>query len=213
MADKYRTLTFVVADGAIGQMMEPAELPPMRELPAKRPSWALTGAKDRERNLVNSLYMGAESLEKLNFTLQDKLDLIQENEVRYEEQFVEDADLIVVGFGTAARVAQTAVNRMRADGLNVGLFRPITLWPFPEKRLTELARNAKALMVVEMNAGQMLQDVRMVADPMKPIHFLGRLGGTIPFPDDVEAEARDFYNQIQGSVEPVMEVPNGHFTS
>jgi 2-oxoglutarate ferredoxin oxidoreductase subunit alpha len=196
LADKYRTLVFVVADGAIGQMMEPAELPPMRELPEKRPSWALTGAKNRERNLVNSLYMGVEGLEKLNQVLQTKLAQIQHEEVRYETQFVEDAEVVLVAFGTAARVAQTAVQRLRQSGLPVGLFRPITLWPFPEKELAEVAQNSKALLVVEMNAGQMLHDVRMVAGIHKPVKFLGRMGGRIPLPEEVEQETKALLEQL-----------------
>lgn len=196
LADKYRTLVFVVADGAIGQMMEPAELPPMRELPAKRPSWSLTGAKDRERNLVNSLYMGVDNLELLNQKLQTKLGQIQQEEVRYETQFVEDADVVLVAFGTAARVAQTAVQRLRRQGLSVGLFRPITLWPFPEKELAKVAQNSKALFVVEMNAGQMVNDVRMVAGIHKPVKFLGRMGGRIPLPEEVERETVALLEQL-----------------
>lgn len=196
LADKYRTLVFVVADGAIGQMMEPAELPPMRDLPEKRPSWALTGAKNRERNLVNSLYMGVEGLEQLNLVLQTKLNVIQREEVRYETQFVEDAEVVLVAFGTAARVAQTAVQQLRRRGLPVGLFRPITLWPFPEKELAEVAQNSKALLVVEMNAGQMLNDVRMVAGIHKPIKFLGRMGGRIPLPEEVVQETQALLEQL-----------------
>ncbi|MCB8924947.1 MAG: 3-methyl-2-oxobutanoate dehydrogenase subunit VorB [Ardenticatenaceae bacterium] len=196
LADKYRTLVFVVADGAIGQMMEPAELPPMRDLPVERPSWALTGAKNRERNLVNSLYMGADNLELLNQTLQTKLNLIQQQEVRYETQFVEDAEVVLVAFGTAARVVQTAVKRLRDRGLPVGLFRPITLWPFPEKELADVAQKAKALFVVEMNAGQMLHDVRMVAGIHKPVKFLGRMGGRIPLPEEVERETEALLEQL-----------------
>jgi 2-oxoglutarate ferredoxin oxidoreductase subunit alpha len=196
LADKYRTLVFVVADGAIGQMMEPAELPPMRELPVERPSWALTGAKNRERNLVNSLYMGVEGLEALNQKLQAKLNQIQRDEVRYETQFVEDAEVVLVAFGTAARVAQTAVQRLRRRGLPVGLFRPITLWPFPEKELAEVAAKSQGLFVVEMNAGQMLHDVRMVAGIHKPVKFLGRMGGRIPLPEEVEQEAEALLEQL-----------------
>ncbi len=196
LADKYRTLVFVVADGAIGQMMEPAELPPMREIPAERPSWALTGAKNRERNLINSLYMGAENLEQLNQKLQLKLNLIQKTEVRYETQFIEDAEVVLIAFGTAARVAQTAVQRLRRRGIPVGLFRPITLWPFPEKALAEVAQKSKALFVIEMNAGQMLNDVRMVAGIHKPVKSLGRLGGQIPLPEEVERETETLFEQL-----------------
>ncbi|MCA9900478.1 MAG: 3-methyl-2-oxobutanoate dehydrogenase subunit VorB [Ardenticatenaceae bacterium] len=200
LADKYRTLVFVVADGAIGQMMEPAELPPMRELPVERPSWALTGAKNRERNLVNSLYMGVDNLELLNQKLQSKLAIIQQQEVRYEAQFVEDAEVVLVAFGTAARVAQTAVKRLRDRGLPVGSFRPITLWPFPEKELAEVAQKSKALLVVEMNAGQMLHDVRMVAGIHKPVKFLGRMGGRIPLPEEVEHETEALLAQLAAAV-------------
>ena len=201
LADKYRTLVFVVADGAIGQMMEPAELPPMREIPTERPSWALTGAQGREQNLVNSLYMGVENLEELNNKLQQKLRQIEMNEVRYETWLVEDAELVLVAFGTAARVAKTAVHNLREQGYPVGLFRPITLWPFPEDELAELAQHAKGLFVVEMNAGQMLNDVRMVAGRAKPIKFLGRMGGSIPLPEEIEREAKTFFTQLD-EIEP-----------
>lgn len=201
LADKYRTLVFVVADGAIGQMMEPAELPPMRELPVERPSWALTGAKNRERNLVNSLYMGVDNLETLNQKLQTKLNLIQRQEVRYETQFMEDAEVTLVAFGTAARVAQTAVQRLRRRGLPVGLFRPITLWPFPEKELAAVAQQSKALFVVEMNAGQMLHDVRMVAGIQKPVKFLGRMGGRIPLPEEIERETETLLEQLAAAAQ------------
>ena len=131
LADKYRTLVLVVADGAMGQMMEPAELPPMRPLRKQRPEWALTGAKDREANTNSSIYLGATNLEAFNQKLQAKLTPIRDNEVRFEEAFVDDAEIVVIAFGSVARVAQTAVKRLRDEGLPVGLFRPISLWPFP----------------------------------------------------------------------------------
>ena len=195
LADKYRTLVFVVADGAIGQMMEPAELPPMADYPAKRPDWSLTGAANREKNVISSLYLGADRLERLNRTLQAKLQLIQKaNEVRYEALFTDDAELVLVAFGTAARVAQTAVQKLRQEGLPVGLFRPITLWPFPDEALAAVARQTSAFLVVEMNAGQMLHDVREVVGqavgPRIPISFHGRMGGSIPMPDEVADVAR-----------------------
>jgi 2-oxoglutarate ferredoxin oxidoreductase subunit alpha len=188
LAEKYRTLVFVVADGAIGQMMEPAELPPMRPLPEKRPPWSLTGAKGRDKNIVTSLYLGAASLEQLNLKLQAKLSLIERNnEVRYEELYVEDADIVLVAFGTAARVAQTAVQRLRRNGIRAGLFRPITLWPFPSERLLQLTYIINSMLVVEMNAGQMVHDVREATGHRVPVQFLGRMGGIIPMPEEVEA--------------------------
>ena len=205
LAEKYRTIVFIVADGAIGQMMEPAELPPMRPLPDKRPSWALTGAKGREKNLITSLYLGAENLEHLNQKLQAKLKIIQANEVRFEEQFLEDAEVALVAFGTAARVAETAIQDLRRDGLRVGLFRPISLWPFPEKRLAQLARKVKAFFVVEMNSGQMVHDVREAVGPIVglqvPIMFFGRMGGVIPLPEEVEGEIRTWLTHKMGMEE------------
>lgn len=202
LADKYRTLAFVIADGAIGQMMEPAELPPMRELPEQRPSWALTGANGRKPNLVNSLHMSADSLEMHNIRLQEKLASIQQNEVRYETQQVEDAELVLVAFGTAARVAKTAVQHLRREGMPVGLFRPITLWPFPEEALRQIADNCHALLVVEMNAGQMLHDVQRIVGRHIPVEFLGRMGGQIPLPGEVELAARRLYERLLAA-EPV----------
>lgn len=196
LAEKYRTLVFVIADGAIGQMMEPAELPPMRELPKERPSWALTGAVDRSPNLINSLYMGADTLGALNQRLQEKLTLIQQSEVRYETQYIEDAEIVLVAFGTAARVAKTAAQHLRREGLPVGILRPITLWPFPEDELRGIADSGHALLVVEMNAGQMLHDVQRLAGRRIPIEFLGRMGGQIPLPEEVMAATRALYARV-----------------
>jgi 2-oxoglutarate/2-oxoacid ferredoxin oxidoreductase subunit alpha len=212
LAEKYRTLVFVVADGAIGQMMEPAELPEMRPLPEKKPAWAVTGAKDRPRNIITSLYLGADQLEELNKRLQEKLRRIERaNEVRYEELHLRDAEIVVVAFGTAARVAQTSVNRLRQNGLPVGLFRPITLWPFPEKQLADLARripSVRAFLVVEMNAGQMVHDVREAVGGRVPVKFIGRMGGIIPLPDEIEQEIR---RQLRAVDSPSlkMEASNG----
>ena len=192
LAEHYRTLVFVVADGAIGQMMEPAELPPMREPEEDRPDWALTGANGRERRIVTSLYLGADQLETLNKRLQDKLALITRTETRWEEQMTDDADLLFVAFGTAARVAQTAMHAMRREGLRVGLLRPITLWPFPEKRLQELSRQVKGLFAIEMSAGQMVHDVRAAIGADVPLGFHGRMGGAIPMPAEIEDAARTF---------------------
>ncbi len=196
LADQYRTLVFVVADGAIGQMMEPAELPPMQEMRQQRPSWALTGAKDRKPNLVNSLYLGADNLETLNLKLQEKLADIRQHEIRYECVQGDDAEIIIVAFGTAARVAKTAVQQLRAEGLPIGLFRPITLWPYPETALQQLAKNCAAVLVVEMNAGQMLYDVQRIVGHGVPIEFYGRMGGKIPLPDEISQAARALYEQV-----------------
>jgi len=185
LAEKYRTLVFVLLDGSLGQMMEPAELPPMKPVNRARPAWALTGSGDRPRNIITSIYLVPEEGEAFNRRLQDKLQLIQQAEVRYTEYETRNADYLVVGFGTAGRVAQTAVKQARANGVRVGLFRPISLFPFPEKRLEELSRQVRAMLVVEMNAGQMVQDVRLAANGRVPVEFYGRMGGMVPFPDEV----------------------------
>ena len=190
LAEKYRTIAMIVADGAIGQMMEPAELPPMRPVrpPEERASWALTGAKGRDPNIITSLFLGAENLEAINLRLQAKLQEIAANEVRWKEYSTEDADLLLVAFGTVGRVCQTVVREARAKGLKVGLLRPVTLWPFCSARLAELAEKVRGMLVVEMNAGQMVEDVRLAVEGRCPIRFYGRMGGIIPLPDDILPE-------------------------
>lgn len=190
LADKYRTIVVILADGSLGQMMEPAELPPMKSADGYSPSWALTGAKGRPRRVITSIHLEPEDEEEFNRKLQVKFEEIAHYEVRYHEYEVEDADWIVVGFGTAGRVAQTAVKHARAQGLKVGLHRPISLYPFPERRLAELAQRARGILVVEMNAGQMLEDVRLAVNGHVPVKFFGRMGGVVPLPDEVLAAIR-----------------------
>ncbi len=190
LADRYRMVAVVLLDGNVGQLMEPAELPPMRSVlnggsngPA--PEWALVGAQGRPKRVVSSIYIVPEDEEKFNQRLQAKYAQIAAAEVRYHEYQTEDAELIVVGFGTAGRVAQTAVKQARELGIKAGLHRPITLFPFPEKRLAELADRARGLLVVEMNAGQMLDDVRLAVNGKVPVKFYGRMGGVAPLPDEI----------------------------
>jgi 2-oxoglutarate ferredoxin oxidoreductase subunit alpha len=187
LADKYRQIVVVLADGSIGQMMEPAELPVMRAVNRQRPAWALTGAKGRRPNVVSSLNLIPEDHERLNLRLQARQAQIQAREVRYFEYATDDADYVVVGFGTAGRVAQSAVKHARAYGLRAGLFRPISLAPFPEKELAELSKRVRGILVVEMNSGQMLQDVQRVVAGRAPVEFFGRMGGVVPLPDEVQA--------------------------
>ncbi len=199
LADWYRTLVFVIADGALGQMMEPAKLPEMRPLREQYPEWAVTGAKGRPRNVITSLSLDVAGLERMNLRLQKKLKTIEFNEVRYQEYRVEDAEVVVVAFGTAARVAQTAVDRLRAQGVKAGLFRPITLWPFPDCALALLARRVQHFLVVEMNAGQMLHDVREAVGMAAPVHFLGCMGGRIPLPEEIEEELLKMNNETMNN--------------
>jgi 2-oxoglutarate ferredoxin oxidoreductase subunit alpha len=188
LAEKYRSIVVVLADGNIGQMMEPAELPPMRSLERPLPDWAVRGAEGRERRFLSSIYIKPEEEEVTNVRLQERWQQIEENEIRYREEFVEDAEIVVIGFGTAGRVAFSAVRAARAEGIRVGLFRPITLSPFPYDRLAELSKSAKAFLVVEMNTGQMLDDVQRVVAGRIPVEFYGRLGGVVPFPDEILGE-------------------------
>jgi len=190
LAENYRTVVVILLDGCIGQMMEPAELPPMRDM-SKRPTptWALRGKENRDKhNIITSIYLVPEVEEEYNRQLQRKLAEIQLNEVRYREYFTEDADYLVVGFGTSGRVALTAMKQARARGMKVGLLRPISLYPFPTQRLEELARQVKGMLVVEMNAGQMIEDVRLAANGRVPVRFYGRMGGVVPLPDEVLKE-------------------------
>jgi len=185
LAEKYRTIAIVAGDGMIGQMMEPGELPPMQKPRTSYPDWALTGAKGRKKNIITSLYLGGEVLEGVNLRLQAKIDRIKAEEVRYEETLTEEADILVVAFGTAGRIAKTAVRDARRQGVRVGLLRPISLFPFPYAPLYDLSQRVKSMLVVEMNAGQMVEDVRLGVRGRVPVHFYGRTGGVIPLPDEI----------------------------
>jgi 2-oxoglutarate ferredoxin oxidoreductase subunit alpha len=198
LAEKYRTITMVVADGSIGQMMEPAELPPMQpvRLPKERADWALTGARAREPNAITSLYLGVENLEKINLRLQAKLQRIAENEVRWREYDTEDADLLLVAFGTVGRICQTVVRDARETGIKVGLLRPVTLWPFPAQRIAELAEQVRGILTVEMNAGQMVEDVRLAVAGRCPVTFYGRMGGVIPLADEILPELESLAAEV-----------------
>jgi 2-oxoglutarate ferredoxin oxidoreductase subunit alpha len=188
LAEKYRHIVVIAADGNIGQMMEPVELPPVRTIAKSDRGWELTGAAGRERRIITSLWLQPDMLERLNIRIQAKQREIEKNEIRYQELWLDDADYAVVAFGTAARVAQTAVKWARAKGVNVGVFRPISLYPFPYARLGEVARQVRALLVVEMNMGQMVEDVRFAVKDSLPVYFYGRTGGVVPFPEEVLPE-------------------------
>jgi 2-oxoglutarate ferredoxin oxidoreductase subunit alpha len=189
LAEKYLTLVVVLTDGNVGQLMEPAELPPMRPIQkptdSNAPAWALRGANGRAKHIVSSIHLQPEEEEAFNLKLQAKLEIIRKNEVRYTEYALDEADYVVVGFGTAGRVAQTAVKQARARGMRAGLFRPISLFPFPEARLAELATRVQGFLVVEMNSGQMVEDVRLAVNGRAPVKFYGRMGGMVPYPDEV----------------------------
>ena len=190
LAEKYRTIVHIVVDGNIGQMMEPAELPPMRELSKDAPPWAVRGAKDRPPNILTSIYIDPKDEEVVNIRLLRRWMEVEKNEVRYKEYFMEDAEIAVIGFGTAGRVASSAVKQARAEGIKVGLFRPITLAPLPKKQISEIADRVRRILVVEMNHGMMLEDIQAVVAGRVPVEFFGRMGGVTPFPDEILEEIR-----------------------
>lgn len=189
LAERYRCVAVVLADGSLGQMMEPAELPPMQPL-RPRPSWALTGAKGRPPNIITSIHLDPEEEERFNHYLQAKYAKIKAHEVRLAADRLDDARLAVVAFGTAGRLAQTAIKAARAEGLAVGLFRPLTLYPFPEAQLRRLAEQVEAVLVVEMNTGQMLEDVERMVGGRAPVSFFGRTGGVMPMPEEILSAIR-----------------------
>ena len=191
LAFKYRNPAMILSDGVIGQMMEKVVLPPYKprrteEEVLKECPWATTGRKkDRQPNIITSLELRSEEMEKRNIHLQEKYQEIRDKEVRYETMNCEDADYIIVSFGSAARISEKALEIAREEGLKVGLFRPITVWPFPSKQIVEIARGKKGVLVAEINAGQMVEDVRLAINGEVPVEHFGRLGGIVPEPDEI----------------------------
>jgi 2-oxoglutarate ferredoxin oxidoreductase subunit alpha len=188
LADRYCQPVTVIADGMIGQIMEPVEFPEIREPERPARPWALTGAKGRDKNVITSLFLGAQNLERENLRLQEIIADIRANEVRYAEYMLDDAEIAVVAYGTAGRIVQTAVRQARADGISVGLFRPISMFPFPYERLAEISQSVRHVLVVELSAGQMIEDVRLATCGEVPLSFFGKLGGIVPLPEDVLQE-------------------------
>ena len=193
-AEKYRVPVLFLADGIMAQMMEPVEMPEMVDFkvdPEKKP-WAATGWKPGDdpakRAVINSLFINTEDLTVHNNELQATYREIEKNEVLYEAYLCEDADYVITAFGTVARIAKSAINELREKGIKVGLFRPITVWPFPYKELAEASKNAKALLDVEANEGQMLQDVKLAINGAKPVEYFGHCGSLMPTTDEIVAK-------------------------
>ena len=185
LADKYRMTSMILADGTIGQMMEPITFEES-ELEVYEKPWALTGTEcKRPHNIVNSLYLKPDELEKKNFERYEKYKLVEENEPLWEEYMMEDAEYCVVAFGIASRVAKNAVAAARSEGIKVGLIRPITLWPFPKAPFVKVKDRVKAFISVELNMGQMIEDIKLATDCSKPVLLCNRTGGMIPSPDEV----------------------------
>ena len=185
LADKYRMTAMVLADGTMGQMMEPVNLDYEISKPIDKP-WATTGTKlEREHNIVNSLFLVPEELEKSNFERFERYKYIEENEAMWEEYMMEDAEICIAAFGIAARVSKNAINEARKQGIKVGLIRPITLWPFPVAPFKKASKQVKQIISVELSMGQMIEDVRLASECKVPVTLCNRAGGMIPSPEQV----------------------------
>ena len=186
LADTYRMTAMILADGTMGQMMEPVALDDLVVKPAPEKPWATTGTKmQRPHNIVNSLSLVPEELEQLNFARYERYRYIEENEVLYEEYMMDDAEICIAAFGIAARVSKNAINEARKQGIKVGMIRPITLWPFPKEVFRRAADKVNSFISVELSMGQMIEDVRLATECKKPVTLCNRAGGMIPSPDQV----------------------------
>ncbi|MFA5231649.1 MAG: 3-methyl-2-oxobutanoate dehydrogenase subunit VorB [Candidatus Omnitrophota bacterium] len=184
LADKYRIAVMILGDGILGQMMEPVKLSTQKITASPLRPWALTGCKDRKPNIVKSFFLREGDLEKFNLKLQKNYQIIKKNEARYEGLLLDDAKIILVAYGTMARIAKSALNQLRLAGKKVGLIRPISLWPFPEKAFQPRNKKVKYL-AVEMSYGQMLEDVKLAVNGSAQVDFLGRSGGGIPSEEEI----------------------------
>lgn len=190
LAFKYRNPAIILADGVVGQMMEKVVLPELRprrteEEVRRQCPWAVTGKKQRARNIITSLELDAHAMEKINNRLQEKYKTIEANEVRYEAMNTENCEYLLIAFGSMARICEKSMEIARKEGLKVGLLRPITLWPFPSNVIADVAQNAKGILVVELSAGQMIEDVKLAVNGAVEVQHYGRLGGVVPNPDEV----------------------------
>lgn len=201
IADEYRTPVMILADGMLGQMMEPVTLPEAlspEDLPVK--PWATDGHKNkRPHNITNSLYLTAEDLEDLNIERYERYAKIEAEEQRAETFLTEDADIVLVAFGATSRICRSAVRAARDEGIKAGLIRPITLWPFPSDAILQTLDTAKAYLSVEMSMGQMVDDVRLVVNGTHPVEFYGRTGGVIPTPDEVLSKVRQMASELDSA--------------
>ncbi len=184
--DEYRIPAMILADGMLGQMMEPVTIPEAKDIKQIEKPWACCGHQNkREHNIINSLFLTPSDLEKLVVERYKRYEIIKENEQMWDEYLIDDADIVVVAYGASARVSQTAIDMARAQGIKAGLLRPITLWPFPTKAFEKLKETAKAFISCEMSMGQMVDDVKLAIECKKPVSFVGRTGGKIPTPNEV----------------------------
>ena len=195
LADKYRMTSMILADGTMGQMMEPVDLANLTVNPAPEKPWATTGTKmARPHNIVNSLFLSPDELEKTNFERYERYAKIEETETLYEEYLMDDAEICIAAFGIAARVSKNAIDEARKQGIKVGMIRPITLWPFPKAPFKAAAEKVKHIISVELSMGQMIEDVRLASECRVPVTLCNRVGGMIPSPEQVLASILEIAN-------------------
>jgi 2-oxoglutarate ferredoxin oxidoreductase subunit alpha len=195
LADKYRNPVIILSDGRLGQMMEPVEFKPRKPANLPPKDYILDGKKGRARRVICSLFLSEPVLEEWNKKIQEKLMRIEENEVRYETTMVEDAQVILVAYGTSARNCKEAMRTLRSKGRKVGVFRPITLWPFPYDALGEVVKKSRGALVVEMSAGQMVEDVYLAVKDMRPVFFYGRMGGLVPSASEIVQQVEKIFTK------------------
>lgn len=203
LAFKYRTPAMILADGIVGQMMEKVVLPPFRprrtdEQIAEQCPWAVTGRPaTRKPNIMTTLELDSYQMERNNERFQRTYKMIEQNEVRYQEYYTEDADYLIVAFGSIARICLKSIEELRAQGIKIGLIRPITLWPFPYERIAELSKQVKGMLCVEINAGQMIEDVRLAVEGRVQVCHFGRLGGIVPNPNEVVDAFNSYFSDAK----------------
>jgi 2-oxoglutarate ferredoxin oxidoreductase subunit alpha len=203
IAEKYKTIGIIMIDGSIGQMMEPAEMPPMMEVRKEVPEWAVRGGSGENRRVLSSIYLDPAEMEKTDLRIMRRRQQIENNEIRYKEYFMDDAKIVVIGYGSAGRVALSAVRSARNKGIPVGLIRPISVSPFPTDLIREISKSVEKILVVEMNSGMMLDDVVQAVQEKTHIEFYGRMGGLIPFPEEI----LDEIERINKGTKPLTDHP------
>ncbi|MCE1248373.1 MAG: 3-methyl-2-oxobutanoate dehydrogenase subunit VorB [Firmicutes bacterium] len=195
LADHYKNPAMILIDGVLGQMMEPVDFGNYKPTFVEKP-WAANGCKDRKPNAITSIHIDPKDMEQHNLRLQKKYALISEKEQRSEEWMMEDADIMVASYGMTSRIVKSAIRKAREEGIKVGLFRPITLWPFPEKKLDENINRVKEILVVELSAGQMIEDIKLVNNGRLPVSFHGRMGGMTPSVEDIYDEIKKIHDRL-----------------
>lgn len=197
LADLYRNPVMILGDGMIGQMMEPVEFKEPSERPLPKKDWAATGwdGKSRKRAVINSLYIAAEEMEEVTQRLKARYQEIKDKETRVEEYMMEDAEVCITAYGTVARIAKSAVQKLRAEGIKAGVIRPITVWPFPDASYAKYADQVKFFLDVEMSLGQMVEDVKLSVNGKKPVHFMGITGGFVPTPSQIAEQVKNIMKE------------------